>query len=93
VRTPSEPTTPSAAEPALLPEQRLDSLDDLNRRWRVTVDQLTDLSIELHTYGGDVPPERVALVEARLASVRRNLVEIETSLQRARSRALSAVAG
>jgi hypothetical protein len=91
---PSSPlTTASAADPPVVPPQRLDSLDELNRRWRVTVERLTELSIELHSFGDDVPSERVALVEARLAAVRRSLVEIETSLQRLRVAAISAVAG
>jgi hypothetical protein len=76
-----------------VPPQRPESLDHLNRRWRITVDRLTELSIELHGFEDDADPERVALVEARLAAVRRSLVEIETSLQRLRVAAMSAVAG
>ena len=89
----SAPTAGSPADLSLLPAQRVDSLDLLDRRWRITVDRLTRLSIELHSFDDDVAPERVALVEARLAAVRRRLVEIETSMQRERAASMSAVAG
>jgi len=86
-------TPASAADPPVVPPQRHALPDELNRRWRVTIDRLTELSIELHGFGDDVPPERVALVEARLAAARRSLVEIETSLQRLRVAAISTIAG
>lgn len=87
------PAASPAADPPFVPSQRLEALDQLNRRWRRTVDRLTELSIELHGFDADVAPERVALVEARLAAARRSLVEIETSLQRLRLSALSVAAG
>ena len=89
----STPAASPAADPPFVPSQRAEALDQLNRRWRRTVDRLTELSIELHGFGADVAPERVALVEARLAAARRSLVEIETSLQRLRLTAVSAAAG
>jgi hypothetical protein len=93
VRTSSLRPTPAPADPPAVPTQRSESLDRLNRRWRVTVDRLTTLSIELHSFGDDVAPERVALVEARLAAARRRLVEIETSMQRLRVGQFSAAVG
>jgi hypothetical protein len=93
VRTSSVRPKPAPADPLSVPAQRNESLDRLNRRWRVTVDRLTTLSIELHSFGDDVAPERIALVEARLAAARRRLVEIETSMHRLRVAQLSAAAG
>lgn len=89
----STPAASPAADPPVVPSQRLEALDQLNRRWRSTVDRLTELSIELHGFDDDTPPEQIVFVETRLAAARRSLVEIETSLQRLRLTSLSAVAG
>jgi hypothetical protein len=67
--------------------------DELTALWRSTVDRLTELSIQLYSFADDTPAEHVAAVESRLASARRTLVEVETSLHRLRSDTLSGIAG
>jgi hypothetical protein len=80
-------STVLAAPPAADPHDQLTAL------WRSTVDRLTELSIQLHSFGDDTPTERVAAIESCLASARRTLVEVETSLHRLRSDAMSVVSG
>jgi hypothetical protein len=93
VLTSTTSPTASSADPPSVPAQPRESLDRLDRRWRATVDRLTRLSIQLHSFGADAAPERVAQVEVRLAAARRSLVEIETSLHRLRVATSSAAAG
>ena len=68
-----------------------DPYDQLTALWRSTVDRLTELSIQLHSLSDDAAPEDVAAVESCLASVRRTLVEVETSMHRLRSDARSMI--
>jgi RNA polymerase-binding transcription factor DksA len=65
--------------------QRLRARDQLNLLWRLTVDELVELSVELHTFDDDSPVEQVTTVEVRLASARRTLVEVEEALKKLRS--------
>ena len=73
------PTTADAS----LPLQRM-GRDQLAQLWRRTVDQLTDLSVELYSLRHDAPTDEVDAVESRLARTRRALVEIELAMQELR---------
>ena len=78
VRAPSPSADPSSSF------DRTRTHDALTSLWRVTVDRLTDLSIERYSYADDAPPAQVALLESRLAALRRTLVEVETELHQLR---------
>lgn len=73
---------PDAAAP-LTPVQRRVLRDLLHTSWRDHVEHLTDLSVKFHTYSpGDVSRRDI---DARLAELRRALVDIEAALHRLNS--------
>ena len=78
----SEPETPTPAPaPAtgaalpLTPIQRIIIRDLLNQSWRAHVVDITNLAVRFHT-------REDAAVAARLAGVRRQLVDVESALER-----------
>ena len=74
----ADPLDPSSVEFDRIREQ-------LNLLWRLTIDRLTDLSIQLHALGDDADADTLIALESRLAASRRRLVEVETALHRLRS--------
>ncbi|HET7529698.1 MAG TPA: hypothetical protein VFJ98_01940 [Mycobacteriales bacterium] len=65
--------------------QRARARDQLTLLWRLTVDELTQLSVDLHSFGPDAAIEQIAAVESRLAAARRTLIEVEMALKKLRS--------
>jgi RNA polymerase-binding transcription factor DksA len=70
----SRPAVTTAADP-LTPIQRRMLRDVLHQRWRDHVVDITNLAVEFHT-------REDAGVAARLAGVRRRLVDVESALDR-----------
>jgi RNA polymerase-binding transcription factor DksA len=65
--------------------QRLHARDQLTVLWRLTVDELTELSVRLHTVTYDADVDELSVLESRLAAARRTIVEVELALQKLRS--------
>jgi hypothetical protein len=82
---PPSSAPPSADHPAPASVDFDRTRDQLNLLWQLTIDRLTDLSVELYGLDDDADTDTVAALESRLAATRRRLVEVETALHRLRA--------